>query len=105
MGIRSEPSSTSLSNEGATRAICQDGKWYKPVTVEYAFSVRMDVPLFFWQYDKVRPDHYPPATYRHLYEVDTRLNHQSPFVYLHPAWERSSWYVEVDPVKEEYVCE
>lgn len=46
MGIRSEPSSTSLSNEGATRAICQDGKWYKPVTVEYAFSVRMDVPEF-----------------------------------------------------------
>lgn len=76
--------------------IHQDGKWYKPITSEYAFSVRKDVQLY-WR---------GSLSYRIQKEETPEYFREPKANTLSSSWWRG-WqrYILVDdPSKEEYEC-
>lgn len=93
---------TVVEQEGVRMSdlIYQDGKWYKQITTEYAFSIRKDIQLY-WMgalSRRMQPDD-SPEYFRGTkgYSANT----------LSSSW-WSGWqrYILVDdPSKEEYECE
>lgn len=73
----------------------QDGKWYKRVSMEQAWSIRKDIQLYIrhrthsYIYKEASPDVYRAA---------------SPLVRMPLYWKdpNHDWFVEVEPTKEEY---